>query len=110
MIMELAIIQLLRSNKPNQKVIYVAPTKSLCHERAKDWSSKFRYLGVDCSELTGDTAYGNMGEIKKSRIIVTTPEKWDSVTRSWRDYKAIMSSISLFLIDEVHLIQEGLLE
>lgn len=37
----------------NVKVVYVAPTKALCHERAEDWKRKFAPLHVSCNELTG---------------------------------------------------------
>jgi ATP-dependent DNA helicase HFM1/MER3 len=39
-------------------------------------------------------------------IIVTTPEKWDSTTRGWKDRKTLVSQIGLLLIDEVHLLKE----
>jgi hypothetical protein len=29
---------------------------------------------------------------------VTTPEKWDSLTRRWVDHRQIMNLISLFLV------------
>lgn len=38
---------------------------------------------------------------------MTTPEKWDSVTRHWRDKQSLMSSIRLVLIDEVHMLNEA---
>lgn len=34
-------------------------------------------------------------------IIVTKGEKWDSLTRNWHDHSDILSSIKLFLVDEV---------
>lgn len=37
---------------------------------------------------------------------LTTPEKWDSITRRWRDNVAIMGQFSLILIDEVHTVGE----
>ncbi len=42
-----------------------------------------------------------------------TPEKWDSVTRSWKDNVALIGQVSLLLIDEVHMLDEdrgGVLE
>jgi len=38
---------------------------------------------------------------------LTTPEKWDSMTRHWTDNKVLMHSIGLILIDEVHLLNES---
>ncbi|CAJ0913906.1 20414_t:CDS:10 [Entrophospora sp. SA101] len=34
-------------------------------------------------ELTGDTHQAFVNDIKRCNIIVTTPEKWESVTRQW---------------------------
>jgi ATP-dependent DNA helicase HFM1/MER3 len=58
-------------------------------------------------EVTGDNEIQNLDEISDYHLILTTPEKWDSLTRKWRDCKEIVQSIKLFLIDEVHLLNEG---
>ncbi|KAJ3072433.1 Sec63 [Podochytrium sp. JEL0797] len=106
-IMELAILRLLAKPGSDQaKIIYVAPTKALCSERVLDWKKKFRTLGLSCGELTGDTDAKEVREVQQSNIIVTTPEKWDSMTRRWRDYKQLMELVQLILIDEVHLLNE----
>lgn len=47
--MELAIIRTLLHGGANSKIIYMAPTKSLCGERAKDWQLKFKPLGIECT-------------------------------------------------------------
>lgn len=43
--------------------------------------------------------------IKNSNLIVTTPEKWDGISRSWqtRDY---VRDVALIVIDEIHLLGE----
>jgi superfamily II DNA or RNA helicase len=46
-IFELAIIRLLEASAFN-KAVYLAPTKSLCAERARDWTAKFAGIGVKC--------------------------------------------------------------
>ena len=88
------------------KVVYQAPTKALCSERHRDWQKKFSYLGLRCEELTGDSDPNKLRHMQKADIIVTTPEKWDSITRKWKDYKQIVDRIRLFLIDEVHILKE----
>ncbi|KAJ3120674.1 Sec63, partial [Nowakowskiella sp. JEL0407] len=106
-IMELAIVRLFKEgNRDSPKIIYLAPTKALCAERASEWSKKFRTLGISCHEMTGDTDTEGYRRAQQSDIIVTTPEKWDSTTRRWRDYKNMMGMIRLFLIDEVHMLNE----
>jgi ATP-dependent DNA helicase HFM1/MER3 len=42
-------------------------------------------------------------------LIITTPEKWDSLTRRWKDNIGVIGAIELLLIDEVHMVgaEEG---
>lgn len=47
-----------------------------------------------------------MRNVKNASIIITTPEKWDSITRKWKDHAKLMQLIKLFLIDEVHVLKE----
>ncbi len=73
-IMELAICRLAahRSDQ-NYKVVYQAPTKALCSERARDWAMKFGPLGLTVGELTGDTSAFELSRVGAASIIVTTP-------------------------------------
>lgn len=57
--------------------------------------------------MTGDVDLTNsMRLIAKSSVIVTTPEKWDGLTRSWKDHIFLFGAIDLLLIDEVHHLGE----
>ena len=38
-------------------------------------------------------------------MIVTTPEKWDGITRGWRR-REYVSNVRLLIIDEIHLLGE----
>ncbi|NXV58959.1 HFM1 helicase, partial [Molothrus ater] len=89
----------------NIKVVYMAPIKALCSQRFDDWKEKFGPIGLTCKELTGDTLMDDLFEIHHADIIITTPEKWDSMTRRWRD-NSIVQLVRLFLIDEVHVIKD----
>ena len=107
-VMELAICRLVSSfQDENFKIVYQAPTKALCAERARDWQKKFAPLSLECAELTGDTETDQLRSVQQSRIIITTPEKWDSVTRRWKDNAKLMELVKLFLIDEVHILKES---
>ncbi|GAA5999340.1 DNA helicase [Rhodotorula paludigena] len=105
---ELAIIRLFtKSPSSDAKVLYMAPTKSLCSERTHDWKRKFEQgLGWTVQELTGDSDLGTSGwrDVAHARIIVTTPEKWDSMTRKWHDHGATLSQLHLLCVDEVHTV------
>lgn len=35
------------------------------------------------------------------RHVLILQEKWDSMTRKWRDNRSLVESVKLFLIDEV---------
>lgn len=82
--------------------ITVAPIKALCSERYEDWKNKFSTYGLKSVELTGDTEYTHdMDLITSYQLIITTPEKWDSLTRKCKELKCLLNKIKLFLIDEV---------
>lgn len=106
-ILELAICRLahMRGNEVF-KIVYLCPLKALCTERANDWRKKFGVLSMEVAELTGDTSQAEMRRVRQATIIVTTPEKWDSITRSWSDHRKLLDLVELFLIDEVHLLKE----
>ncbi|XP_060089016.1 probable ATP-dependent DNA helicase HFM1 [Heteronotia binoei] len=89
----------------NIKIVYMAPIKALCSQRFEDWKEKFEPIGLVCKELTGDTAMDDLFEIQHTHIILTTPEKWDSMTRKWRD-NSLVQLVKLFLIDEVHVVKD----
>lgn len=106
-ILELAICRAIATNATGQyKIVYQAPTKALCSERHRDWEKKFNSIGLNCAELTGDSNASDLRNVQSANIIVTTPEKWDSVTRKWKDHEKLMKLIKLFLIDEVHILKE----
>ncbi|XP_021111324.1 probable ATP-dependent DNA helicase HFM1 [Heterocephalus glaber] len=89
----------------NIKIVYMAPIKALCSQRFDDWKEKFGPIGLNCKELTGDTAMDDLFEIQHAHIIMTTPEKWDSMTRKWRD-NSLVQLVRLILIDEVHVVKD----
>jgi ATP-dependent DNA helicase HFM1/MER3 len=106
-LLELAICKLVEGHPSEQfKIVYQAPTKSLCSERMRDWQKKFSQLNLACAELTGDTGSAEMNRVGAASIIVTTPEKWDSITRKWKDYSRLLQLVKLFLIDEVHILRD----
>lgn len=106
-LLELAICRALEGHGSGQfKIVYQAPTKSLCSERLRDWGKKFSHLNLPCAELTGDTSQAEMARVRAASIIITTPEKWDSITRKWSDHHKLVQMVKLFLIDEVHILRD----
>jgi antiviral helicase SLH1 len=89
--------------KPGSKVVYIAPMKALVRERVQDWRKRLTGpMGLKLVELTGDNT-PDTRTIRDADIIITTPEKWDGISRSWqtRDY---VRKVSLVIIDEIHLL------
>ena len=104
---ELAICRLYKENANSKDLIrgiYIAPMKALCQEKYEDWSKRLGEVGLSVMELTGDTEEIMFGELAKVHIILTTPEKWDTITRKWKDHKYLVQGIRLVMIDEVHLL------
>eukprot|EP01138_Halocafeteria_seosinensis_P005687 gb/GECG01005814.1/.p1 GENE.gb/GECG01005814.1/~~gb/GECG01005814.1/.p1 ORF type:complete len:2316 (+),score=249.07 gb/GECG01005814.1/:1-6948(+) len=101
---ELAVLRLL-SCYPKQKAVYVGPLKALTSERLKDWRRKFTdLLGYKIVELTGDHA-PDLKSLKEANIVVTTPEKWDSISRSWQK-RPYVKKVGLVIMDEIHMLGE----
>ncbi|AEO66925.1 uncharacterized protein THITE_2115485 [Thermothielavioides terrestris NRRL 8126] len=89
--------------RPGSKVVYIAPMKALVRERVKDWGARLaRPLGLKLVELTGDNT-PDTRTIQDADIIITTPEKWDSISRSWQT-RSYVRKVSLVIIDEIHLL------
>ncbi|KAF6009316.1 hypothetical protein HII13_003392 [Brettanomyces bruxellensis] len=87
------------------KIVYVAPLKALAAEIVDKFSKALAWLGIQVRELTGDMQL-TKSEIMATQIIVTTPEKWDVVTRKSTGDAELVEKVKLLIIDEVHLLQE----
>eukprot|EP00842_Homolaphlyctis_polyrhiza_P002554 jgi/Hompol1/329/HPOL_001394-RA len=88
---------------PRSKVVYIAPLKALVRERVQDWRARLMFaMGRNLVELTGDVT-PDLATIQNADIIVTTPEKWDGVSRGWQTRKYV-TDVSLVIIDEIHLL------
>jgi len=102
---ELAMLRLFTAH-PGRKVVYIAPLKALARERIQDWSNSKSFAGKQMNkrivELTGDTA-PDQKAIVQSDIIITTPEKFDGVSRNWSS-RPYVRQVGLVIIDEIHLL------
>ena len=89
--------------KPGSKVVYIAPMKALVRERVQDWRKRLTsQMGLKLVELTGDNT-PDTRTIRDADIIITTPEKWDGISRSWQT-RGYVRQVSLVIIDEIHLL------
>lgn len=92
--------------KNDFKIVYVAPMKALAAEIVSKYSKKLAWLGIECRELTGDMQL-TKAEIQRTQILVTTPEKWDVVTRKGMTGDVeLVQKVRLLIFDEVHMLHD----
>ena len=108
----LAIVNQIRKNIVNGvlqrddfKIVYVAPMKALAAEMVENFGKRLAPLGVTVRELTGDMQLTKQ-EILQTQMLVTTPEKWDVVTRKSLGDISLSLLVKLLIIDEVHLLHD----
>jgi pre-mRNA-splicing helicase BRR2 len=87
------------------KIVYVAPMKALVAEMVGNLGARLKPFGVNVRELTGDVSLSR-AQIEDTQVIVTTPEKWDIITRKSGD-RTYTQLVRLLIIDEIHLLHDG---
>ncbi|KAL6011995.1 activating signal cointegrator 1 complex subunit [Asimina triloba] len=89
---ELAMFHLFNT-QADMKVIYIAPLKAIVRERMNDWRNRLvSMLGKKMVELTGDFTPDLMA-LLSADIIISTPEKWDGISRNWHNRGYVMKVI-----------------
>lgn len=86
------------------KIVYVAPMKALVAEQASNFRDRLAGYGMVVNELTGDSQL-TKAQIAETQIIVTTPEKWDVISRKSTD-TSYTNLVRLMIIDEIHLLHD----
>lgn len=86
------------------KIIYIAPLKALVQEQVGNFGKRLSSYGIKVSELTGDRQLTKQ-QIADTQVIVTTPEKWDVITRKATDM-SYTKLVRLIVIDEIHLLHD----
>ncbi|KAL7066579.1 DEAD/DEAH box helicase family protein [Cryptosporidium serpentis] len=91
--------------KDKPRIVYIAPLKALAMERYNEWKILFNeYLNINILLITGNTN-PTIKELFEACIYITTPEKWDSLTRRWwSEKKSYMRTVRLVIFDEIHLL------
>ena len=84
------------------KIVHIAPMKALVQEMVSNFTSRLKVFGVKVGELTGDSQMTKQ-QILETQIIVTTPEKWDVITRKSTD-TSYTNLVRLIINDEIHLL------
>ena len=105
LIAELTILQFLLDNHANPlaKCVYIAPFRSLAVEIEKSLKQSLEPLGERVSEVYGgfEISPSEQLEVKDSRVLVATPEKFDALLRFVPD---LGDQIGLLIIDEGHIV------
>lgn len=86
------------------KIVYIAPLKALVQEQVGNFGKRLEPYGIRVAELTGDRQL-TKAQIAETQIIVTTPEKWDVITRKANDL-SYTNLVRLVIIDEIHLLHD----
>lgn len=101
-IAEFAILRLFQHNADG-RCIYLVSNEALADLMFIEWHNKFgQSLGLRVVKLTGETGT-DLKLLGKGQIIVTTADKWDVLSRRWKQRKNVQS-VNLFIVDELHLI------
>uniref|UniRef100_A0A8C1M603 BRR2 homolog n=1 Tax=Cyprinus carpio TaxID=7962 RepID=A0A8C1M603_CYPCA len=96
---EFAILRMLLHNSEG-RCVYITPMEALVFV---DWHQKFQEtLNKKVVLLTGETST-DLKLLGKGDIIISTPDKWDILSRRWKQRKNVQN-VSLFIVDEIHLI------
>jgi len=86
------------------KIVYVAPMKALVQEVVANFGKRLAAYNIVVRELSGDSNLTRQ-EIGETQLIVTTPEKWDIITRK-SDDRTFTQLVRLVIIDEIHLLHD----
>ena len=98
---------LLKLDRHAFKIIYIAPMKALATEISTKYQQRLEALGIVVREYTGDTRLSGR-ELDDANVLVSTPEKWDVLTRNPAFSDSVLgAAVKLIIIDEVHLLQDA---
>lgn len=86
------------------KIVYIAPMKALVQECVQSFGKRLATFGITVKELSGDQNLTRQ-QIQDTQIIITTPEKWDIITRKAGD-RTYTQLVRLMIIDEIHLLHD----
>lgn len=86
------------------KAIYVAPYAAIVRQKLKIFQ-KLAALGIRVGVLTGQKLLDKQ-IVDDNDLILAVPEYWDTFSSRWKS-KKVFAQIRLFIIDELHLLNEN---
>ncbi|CAD6191493.1 unnamed protein product [Caenorhabditis auriculariae] len=101
-IAELAILRHFE-NQPESKVVYVTPMEDMAVKVHSDWVKRLQpVIEQTVVMLTGEPST-DLKLLQRGKLIVATPERWDNVSRRWKQRKNVQA-VKLFVVDDLHMI------
>ncbi|MCP9262026.1 hypothetical protein DINM_005324 [Dirofilaria immitis] len=90
-------------NRPDAKAVYVTPMEDLAEKKFIDWQERIgAALEKTVVMLTGEPST-DLKLLQRGQLIIATPEKWDNVSRRWKQRKNVQA-VRLFIVDDLHMI------
>ncbi|OCF30683.1 hypothetical protein I316_07647 [Kwoniella heveanensis BCC8398] len=96
-------------------IFELAFLRTLLIEKVNDWQDRMGKLRdsddnpIICAAITGDSGTSSemYTKLRKAHLVVTTPEKFDSITRrTGRLAQELRERLLLIMIDEIHILGE----
>ncbi|CAJ0607518.1 unnamed protein product [Cylicocyclus nassatus] len=99
---ELAILRHF-DNSPEAKCVYVTPMEDMALKVYNDWQDRLgSALDRTVVLLTGEPST-DLKLLQRGKLIIATPERWDNVSRRWKQRKNVQA-VKLFVVDDLHMI------
>jgi pre-mRNA-splicing helicase BRR2 len=100
-IAEFAVLRLF-SQHSDGRCVYLVAREVQAQLIYADWARRLAaVLGKKVVLLTGETGT-DLKLLAKGQIIITTAEKWDVLSRRWKQRKNVQS-VQLFIVDELQV-------
>lgn len=87
---------------PSARAVYVVARAELATQRAAEWRERLAPLGKKVA-LFGDDSAANLAALKESDVCVSTAQRWDVVSRRWRQRK-LVQQVRLYIFDQMQLL------
>jgi len=81
--------------------VVITPKEELAEIMYTEWNDKFAKLGKKVILLTGETGT-DLKLLAKGNVTISTPEKWDVLSRRWKQRKNVQN-VNLFIVDDLQV-------
>ncbi|VDN01570.1 unnamed protein product [Thelazia callipaeda] len=90
-------------NSPETKAVYVTPMEDMAEKMYENWQNRIGcILDKEIVLLTGEPST-DLKLLQRGQLIIATPEKWDNVSRRWKQRKNVQA-VRLFIVDDLHMV------